>query len=172
MVLTAYSVISPVIGLSCHRRLRINACLRPVGPTCHRRLDAGVEASGPHDFAVRISIVRLRALSSLTGNPPCHHVRAPTLPRPPHPTPTFATMANAPLCGTGLIRSIPVFTKRESEKFFEKGLDSQMTKLPVGQISRPVGLVPAGGQRSPSRVLRREMPRLAQVRHLTRACGR
>jgi hypothetical protein len=25
------------------------------------RLDAGVEASGPHDFAVRISTVRLRA---------------------------------------------------------------------------------------------------------------
>src|SRR6202048_1471685 len=26
-----------------------------------RRLDAGVEASGPHDFAVRVSTVRLRA---------------------------------------------------------------------------------------------------------------
>jgi hypothetical protein len=29
------------------------ACLRPVGPTYLRELDAGVEASGPHDFAVR-----------------------------------------------------------------------------------------------------------------------
>jgi hypothetical protein len=29
------------------------ACLRPVGPTYLRKLDAGVEASGPHDFAVR-----------------------------------------------------------------------------------------------------------------------
>src|ERR1700674_5758783 len=29
------------------------ACLSPVGPTCLRELDAGVEASGPHDFAVR-----------------------------------------------------------------------------------------------------------------------
>src|ERR1700694_2438906 len=29
------------------------ASLRPVGPTCLRKLDAGVEASGPHDFAVR-----------------------------------------------------------------------------------------------------------------------
>jgi hypothetical protein len=42
-----------VIGLSCHRRLRIKASLCPVGPTCLRKLDAGVEASGPHDFAGR-----------------------------------------------------------------------------------------------------------------------
>jgi hypothetical protein len=53
MVLTAYFVLSPVIGLFCHRRLRIKDCPRPVGPTCLRKLDAGVEASGPHDFAVR-----------------------------------------------------------------------------------------------------------------------
>ena len=45
---TAYFVISPAIGLSCHRRLqRLN-----------RKLDAGVEASGPHDFAVRLGAVR------------------------------------------------------------------------------------------------------------------
>jgi hypothetical protein len=37
-------VLSPVIGLSCHRHLaRLLA-----------KLDAGVEASGPHDFAVRL----------------------------------------------------------------------------------------------------------------------
>src|SRR6266481_299948 len=28
-------------------------CLSPVGPTCLRKLDASVGASGPHDFAVR-----------------------------------------------------------------------------------------------------------------------
>jgi hypothetical protein len=38
------------------------ASLRPVGPTCLRKLDAGVEASGPHDFAVRSNISRQRAL--------------------------------------------------------------------------------------------------------------
>src|SRR5450631_1129121 len=47
-----------------------------------RRLDAGVEASGPHDFAVRIWRSRL-----------WHHQR------PPHPAPTFVTIANAPLPG-------------------------------------------------------------------------
>src|SRR3954465_2575594 len=31
------------------------------------KIDASVEASGPHDFAVRSNIVRLRALSPLTG---------------------------------------------------------------------------------------------------------
>src|SRR3954454_23284716 len=42
MVLTVSFVISPVIGLCCHRRF---ACAK---------LDASVEASGPHDFAVRV----------------------------------------------------------------------------------------------------------------------
>jgi hypothetical protein len=43
MVLTGYFVLSPVIGLSCHRRKAENSA----------ELDASVEASGPHDFAVR-----------------------------------------------------------------------------------------------------------------------
>src|SRR3954449_1736253 len=43
-VLTVSFVISPVIGLCCHRRFaRLSA-----------KLDASVEASGPHDFAVRV----------------------------------------------------------------------------------------------------------------------
>src|SRR6202165_2018404 len=67
MVLTVSFVLSPVIGLVCHRRLRIESCLHPVGPTCLRKLDAGVEASGPHDFTVRSNISRQRAVRSLTG---------------------------------------------------------------------------------------------------------
>jgi hypothetical protein len=52
MVLTVSSELSPVIGLFCHRRLR--GVSGPLGPTSPlRQLDAGVEASGPHDFAVR-----------------------------------------------------------------------------------------------------------------------
>jgi hypothetical protein len=48
MVLTVSFVLSPVIGLSCHRHLAdISA-----------KLDAGVEASGPHDFAVRVCAIR------------------------------------------------------------------------------------------------------------------
>jgi hypothetical protein len=49
---TAYSAFSPVIGLSCHRRLADTSA----------KLDASVEASGPHDFAVRIRAVRQRRI--------------------------------------------------------------------------------------------------------------
>jgi hypothetical protein len=50
VVLTVSFALSPVIGLSCHRHQR----------NCFHRLDAGVEASGPHDFTVRFSAVRQR----------------------------------------------------------------------------------------------------------------
>jgi hypothetical protein len=69
MGLTVSFVISPVIGLSCHRRQ----------PNYFRRLDASVEASGPHDFAVRVSTVRQ----------PCWHVHR--IPRS-----TFVTIAKRP----------------------------------------------------------------------------
>ena len=51
---TAYFALSPVIGF-----------LATVAPEklASQELDASVEASGPHDFAVRVSAVRLAALS-------------------------------------------------------------------------------------------------------------
>jgi hypothetical protein len=61
MVLTVSFVISPVIGLCCHRRQQVTTC----------QLDASVEASGPHDFAVR--------------EPRAFVFRAAL--RPPHPVP-------------------------------------------------------------------------------------
>ena len=57
--------------------------------------------AGPHGFAVRFSAVRLARLVPAHGKPPCDHITRPTLPRPPQPVPTFVTMANAPLSGTG-----------------------------------------------------------------------
>src|SRR5947208_12903947 len=59
---TAYFALSPVIGLCCHRR--------PSEALASSELDASVEASGPHDFAVRITRRSSKA-----------H------PRPPHPLP-------------------------------------------------------------------------------------
>ena len=54
MVLTVSFALSSVIGLYCHRRLR--RVSGPLGLTSpFRKLDASVEASGPHDFAVRVS---------------------------------------------------------------------------------------------------------------------
>jgi len=49
-----------------------------------RKLDASVEASGPHDFAVRLSNVRQRCLG-------VHRI----------PCPTSVTIAIRPSCGTG-----------------------------------------------------------------------
>src|ERR1700704_796800 len=74
MVLTVSFVLSPAIGLVCHRHLaRLLA-----------RLDAGVEASEPHDFAVR--------------------KKRPRLWRPPASTasrPASVTIAKRPSEGTG-----------------------------------------------------------------------
>jgi hypothetical protein len=109
MVLTVYFVISPAIGLSCHRRWRLLRPTRPVGLTGHHQLDAGVEVSGPHDFTVRdrswpslrrawypSAEVLAQAGSASVVRAPSRRSRAkpalrpqarPTLPRPPHPTP-------------------------------------------------------------------------------------
>jgi hypothetical protein len=53
MVLTVYPVIFPVIGLCCHRHWRDTS----------RQLDASVETSEPHDFAVRLRAVRQQHVS-------------------------------------------------------------------------------------------------------------
>jgi hypothetical protein len=75
MVLTVSFVLSPVTGLSCHRRRR----------NYFRQLDTSVGAPGPHDFAVRVSIARLAALS-----------------RPLHPVPRFVTIMIRPSCRDGI----------------------------------------------------------------------
>src|ERR1700682_2366157 len=43
---TAYTILSPATGLSCHRRRR----------NCFHRLDHSVGVSGPHDFAVHLHL--------------------------------------------------------------------------------------------------------------------
>ncbi len=103
MVLTASFALSPVTGLVCHRRSRINACQNPVGPACLRELDASVGASGPHDFTVRSNRLSSACSVSLTDSKESalRPFARKTLPRPSHPIPTFVTMANAPLLGTG-----------------------------------------------------------------------
>jgi hypothetical protein len=81
MVLTAYFALSPVIGLCCHRRPQ---------ETCKKllleNLTPTIEASGPHDFAVRVSaFVRAKCLRCV-------------LPRPPHPLPYVRDDRETPLC--------------------------------------------------------------------------
>ena len=96
---TAYIVLSPATNSSCHRRCR---------------LDGGIE-SGRIDLATgsltpatgvgttRFCRTRLRRSSCTLlfthERSPCEQTCAPALPRPPHPVPTFVTMANAPRSG-------------------------------------------------------------------------
>jgi hypothetical protein len=58
MVLTVYFALSPVTGLSCHRRLADTSA----------KLDASVGASGPHDFAVRSLAHSSRAPKASTAS--------------------------------------------------------------------------------------------------------
>jgi len=91
MVLTVSFVLSLATGLSCHHRLR---------HTC-RKLDASVGASGPHDFAVRVS-----ARSSASR------------PRPPHPAAHVRDDRETPLERSGTAKVLGViWGKREAEYF-------------------------------------------------------
>ena len=88
---TAYFALSPAIGLVCHRRLaRLLA-----------RLDAGVEASEPHDFAVREKRPRLWRR-----------------PRPPHPAPRFVTIASRPSVWDGTARISELIWVTGEGKYF------------------------------------------------------
>jgi hypothetical protein len=105
MVLTVSFVLSPVTGLSCHRR-----------PQDHHlgRLDISVGISGPHDFSVR----RIGALVSRTA---CVHRI------PPHVRDDRET----PLCRDGMDWLYCCFYQIEKRNFFSKktGRDGQISAV-------------------------------------------
>ena len=126
MVLTVSLALSPVIGLFCHCRRRDAA--RDI--TCVmrgrlRRLDAGVEASGPHDFFVRSGAVRLT-----------------TSKRPSHPAPASVAIARAPLFSEQDGRSnASDLASNASRIFFADRLDALSSDLPVGQLRLPSAIM-------------------------------
>jgi hypothetical protein len=71
-----------------------------------RELDASVEASGPHDFAVRVSAVRQQ------------HFRVHRI-----PLPTSVTIASAPPVGAGRGNYETVLRQTKTDLFFQEGLD-------------------------------------------------
>jgi hypothetical protein len=118
MVLTVSFGLSPVIGLVCHRHLRF-----------WRRLDAGVEASGPHDFAVRLQRrSSCDAAASIASRSNVRDVR------------------NAPLSGRDGGSCKFDLPDGESEIFFQLGLDTMFAEQPDGQISRPAVPSPLVGE--------------------------
>jgi hypothetical protein len=118
---TAYAELSLETNSSCLHRQRIDGSHHPVGRLqtsasltpatgarttrfCRTQLPppnhSASQCRRPNFWRKRLSAVRLRAVLA-HGRPPCEHLSRLTLPRPPQPAPTFVTMANAPLLGTG-----------------------------------------------------------------------
>ena len=107
MVLTVSFALSSVIGLYCHRHRR----------SFLRRFNASVEASGPHDFAVR------------------RH--APSSEAPPASTaslPASVTIAIRPCKGRDGASYKFDLGLRRNRIFLQRGLDTQIGKLPDRQI--------------------------------------
>ena len=92
IVLTAYSALSPVTGLSCHRRSR---------GLLLEKLDASVGAPGPHGFAVRFT----RRSSCVAAASTASRANV----RDDHDT---------PLLWDGIIESVKLFLPNREAKYF------------------------------------------------------
>ncbi len=138
MVLTVYSALSSATNSFCHRHRRMSGLREArLGSQDLRRFDTsnGCQDHTASPYATRLrqeaspacahprsvgedrsSAVRLRAPIA-HGEPPCDQNARPTLPRPPHPIPTFVTMANAPREGwDGGVMGV-IWGRREGEYF-------------------------------------------------------
>src|SRR5215218_7582109 len=94
------------------------ACLSPSPAVCLRKLDASVEASGPHDFAVRFQRCSSAAPSASIAS-----------------RPASVTIAIRPFGGTRRRDYCGDLRREETKIFFESGLDSQITDLRFAQLS-------------------------------------
>ena len=99
---TAYAVLFPATNSSCHRHCRLEAETIRLDRISHRQLDT---SNGCRNHTVlpyaSVSFVCALKNRSRGSTRPAILPARPTLPRPPHPAPTFVTMANAPRLGTG-----------------------------------------------------------------------
>src|SRR5258707_15888073 len=122
---TAYAALSPATNSSCHRHRRIkvlrtpgwarktSADLTPATgarttrfcrtqpPVFANRLRPKPDFSESRKAQPGFGAVVLRNGYRSRDKPALRIRLTPTLPRPPHPAPTFVTMANAPLLGPG-----------------------------------------------------------------------
>jgi hypothetical protein len=113
MVLTAYSVLSPVTGLSCHRRCAENS----------RELDASVGASGPHGFAVRN---KRRSSARYSHAQRCRVHRIP---------PRVRDDRDTPLLGDETARDIVLIWVRRNGNIFQNGAGPLESNCILGGIS-------------------------------------
>ena len=147
MVLTAYIVLSPATNSSCHRRQRISGLSKTrLGLKNLRQLDT---SNGCQDHTVlpyTLASFVLRAAWVAHGRPALRLQSRPTLPRPPHPVPTFVTMANAPL-RDGMAGFLEViWGDGEAEYFLGRDWTAQISLKLLRKIaqSRTTDRPPAG----------------------------
>jgi hypothetical protein len=141
---TAYNALSPATNSSCHRRRRISGSSKPgwvsqtsAGLTpatgarttrfCRTQLPPP-KTSTSQVLPVKILVKAFKRRSScapclLTVRTALRSRPRPTLPRPPQPAPTFVTMANAPLLGTGCSSFTADLGWRRSGLFSQPRLD-------------------------------------------------
>src|SRR5215212_8035240 len=128
--------------LDYHRHLADKALSAPGrADIASAKLDAGIEASGPHDFTVRNNIVRLRARDRSWVGP------RPAIPiarrrRRVHriPCPTSVTIAKRPSVWDGMPRVVElIWVRGEAEYFCEWGWTACPLICPSGTKS---GVVP------------------------------
>jgi hypothetical protein len=156
---TAYGALSPATNSSCHRHWRIKVLCARLGlqktsadltPATGARTTRFCRTQPPvianrlrpkPDFDGSRKAQRALAPSSCASdtahgiNPPCALGFTPTLPRPPHPVPTFVTMANAPLLGDETARLIVLICPTgEAEYFFGEVWTGQITLKDFGKL--------------------------------------
>src|SRR5450631_4391341 len=120
MVLTVSFVLSSVTGLFCHRHQRTNVVPKP--GRADRTSANLTPASGRQDHTTSPyagNISRPRAVDrSQVHHPPCNPVARKTLPRPPHPIPTYLTIRIRPSLRDGMARFLElVWGDRKGEYF-------------------------------------------------------
>jgi hypothetical protein len=91
--------------------------------------------------------VRAQADRSRVKDPPCDYLTRPALPRPPHPIPTFVTMANAPLPGRDGEKSRDDLGRKGSGIFLKAGLD-RANHLETVTENRAVARINRGSERT------------------------
>jgi hypothetical protein len=161
MVLTVSSVLSSATNSSCHRHRRINGVTKPgwardtsadltpaTGVRTTRLRRTWQHRSSPHGWLAH----RLDACPALT--------RATTLPRPPHPAPTFVTMANAPLPGRDSAIRAGDLASKGRNIFFAPRLDRANQIESLRQI-RLLAHVRRRGFYTPHRSSERELSALS-----------
>src|ERR1700676_4483365 len=125
-----------LIPCSPRRRIRLvtvirglRLCLRPVGPTSLREFNT---SNGCQNHtaspSAKAPIVSHAANHSRGSSRPAIAIACLTLSRPPHPIPTFVTMANAPPRRRDGGSSRNDLPDGESGIFFQEGLDTSIAE--------------------------------------------